>query len=72
MKTLHKTNTNIRFTAAALSSQKTLVEIMVNSNDDRTSNSYNYDQMGHVIDLKMCNLREIIGFLVKIQLYVNL
>ena len=28
--------------------------------------------MGPVIDPKMCNLREIIGFLVKIQLYLNL
>ena len=29
-------------------------------------------QMGPVIDPNMCNLREIIGFLVKIQLYLNL
>ena len=28
--------------------------------------------MGLVIDLKMCNLQEIIGFLTKIQLYLNL
>ena len=28
--------------------------------------------MGPVIDPKMCNLQEKIGFLVKIQLYLNM
>ena len=28
--------------------------------------------MGLVIDLKMCNLQEIIGFLTKIQIYLDL
>ena len=35
-------------------------------------NNLLFYQMGPVIDPKMCNLLEIIGFLVKIQLYLNL
>ena len=35
-------------------------------------NKLMFYQMGSVIDPKMRNLQEIIGFLVKIQLYLNL